>query len=113
MVVILNFFDFDAVSFPLWIQILVGVFICACTLWTILVLYGCMQFAYGFTINGTSNSKNNARIEAMKKSLGITSSTLSIEADGKHEASHMYSNISMRKPSEYNENFEICSGEPQ
>lgn len=117
MVVILNFFEFlhcfDDVGLPLWIHIFVGIFICASALWAFLVLYGFVHFVRGSVINEISSSKSSARIEALKKSLGITASTLSIDADGTDETSHTYTHISMRKPCEHNEKFEIRSQKSQ
>lgn len=117
MIVIWNFFEFlhcfGDVGLPLWIHIFVGIFICASALWAFLVLYGFVHFVHGSVINGISSSKSIARIEALKKSLGITVNTLSIDTDGTNETSHTYTHISMRKPCEHNENFEIRSQETQ
>lgn len=111
MIVILNRFDFinyfDDVELPLWIHIFIGVFICASILWTFLVLYGFVQFIYRNVINGVCSSKNGARIQALKSSLGITKNSLSIGTDGANEISHTYTHISMRKPCEHIEKFEI------
>lgn len=111
MFVIFEFFDltnyFDDMELPLWIHILVGVFICTSIIWIFLVLYGFKYFDYRAFTNGICNSKNNSRIHALKKTFGITENTLSIDADGADETSHTYTHISMRKPCEHIEKFEI------
>lgn len=111
MFVIFNIFDltnyFDDVALPLWIHIFVGVFICASIFWAFLILYGFKYFACRTFVQRICNSKNTSRIEALKNSLGITENTLSIEADGADEISHTYTHISMRKPCEHIEKFEI------
>lgn len=111
MFVIFNFSDltnyFDDIELPLWIHIFVGVLICSSIFWMFLIVYGFKYFVYRGLINGICSSKNNARIQALKKSLGITKNTLSIETDGADETSHTYTHISMRKPCEHIEKFEI------
>lgn len=111
--VIFNFFDLtyyfdDVVQLPLWIHIFVGVFICATILWALLIAYGFRYFVYQVIIERICNSKDNSRIQNIKKSLGITENILSIEPDGTDEISrHTYTHISMRKPCEHMEKFEI------
>lgn len=106
---ILNFFHLrdylDDEELPLWLNIFVGVFICASIFWTILILYGFGIFVYDVLINNISNSMKSSRTQTMKESFGITENTFSIEPDGTDESSHTYTQISTRKPCENIENF--------
>lgn len=107
MVVIFNFFDYylDDVEQPLWVQVLVAIFICATIFWTFLVIFGLKFFIHRISINGICSPGYNSRFQALKKSLGITKSALSIETDVEDETSHTYSRISMRHP----RNYESCN----
>lgn len=111
MFVVFNIFDltnyFEDVELPLWIPILVSIFICLTILWAILVLHGFKYIDFKAFTKRLCRPKNNSRVHAMQESLGITKNTLSIEPDGADEVRHTYTHISMRKPCDHIEKFEI------